>query len=181
MISGVSRNTFSFRGNSFHRYKETKAKHTQRPQKSKNACRTIQRCCGRARARPHNGPTHLTCVGLCVAARARPQHLGVVLRVFLLFCGAQKPSNQKSLPAGSVRAARATRLAGFSCLGVSTPRGPRRSLVAGSRRRHRRLGQTSPHLAGTFVFNQERGGKGNKHTRGARFKSEKRRSQTIKV
>ena len=133
------------------RYKETKATHTQRPQKSKNACRTIQRCCGRARATAQWTNTSYICWSLCGRARARPQHLGVVLRVFLLFCGAQKPSNQKRLPAGSVRAARATRLAGFSCLGVSTPRGPRRSLVAGSSRRHRRLGQSSPHLAGTFV------------------------------
>ena len=77
----------------------------------------------RARATAQWTNTSNMCWSLCGRARARPQHLGVVLRVFLLFCGAQKPSNQKRLPAGSVRAARATRLAGFSCLGVSTPGG----------------------------------------------------------
>ena len=103
-----------------------------------------------ARATAQWTNTSNMCWSLCGRARARPQHLGVVLRVFLLFCGAQKPSNQKRMPAGIVRAARATRLAGFSCLGVSTPRGTRRSLVAGASRRHRRLGQSSPHLARTF-------------------------------
>ena len=57
------------------------------PQKSKNTLRTTPRCCGRARATTQR-PTHVRCVGpLCGRARARPQHLWIVLQAFLLFCG----------------------------------------------------------------------------------------------